>query len=509
VICITFYSIVSPDIARVYPVQHVLTETVEDLGEGWSLGRLVSGATGFFPTSYARLLRLPTQEIAEQVNLGERRAWLPVQRAKDVNKGNSSVWCGSIPDQHCSKGQLRRTFGAFGEIAAVQLCPKFGRAAAGAPGTASWAIVSFQDFGAAQAALAAPVGALRLGGAVLVVRAAHKGDRLTVQEVGDLLGSNAQTFEALDVDGDGRVTAEELVDVSGADAEVVELAMSVYDTDADGAVSLDLLGAQNLQGQKFDVLDVDDDGQLTAAEVQAATGASLSVALAALEDLDTDGDGTLAHEEIKDRMVVAAAQPKSRHKPEPEPAPEPEPEPNVDASGSICVVASLSAGGVHAHSDGDSDSGGGGDDDDDGAGVGNMFSPLPPLASPGALSSATTEKESAVQGAQETISDDGALAPPPQSPLPRSIVKKRRKEGAEGEFEYKVRTKQVVASDSTAGAVTDDWMGAEHVTPEMVTRFERKLSEKKQEKKRRKKEAKKKQREEQHQQEHETEEVIG
>eukprot|EP01047_Picozoa_sp_COSAG01_P024900 COSAG01_NODE_1554_length_9930_cov_19.371478_2_plen_1346_part_00 len=135
------------------------------------------------------------------------------------------------------------------------------------------------------------------------------------------------------------------------------------------------------------------------------------------------------------------------------------------------------------------------DDDDDGASVGNMCSPLPSLAPPSAFSSATTEKESLVRGAQETTSDDSALALPLQSPLRRSIIKQRSKEGAEGEFEYKVRTKQVVASDSTEGAVTDDWMGAEHVTPEMIRRFEGKWD-----KKQRKMEAKKKQRQDQHQQ---------
>jgi Ca2+-binding EF-hand superfamily protein len=104
-------------------------------------------------------------------------------------------------------------------------------------------------------------------------------------------GHGMRMFEQFDQDGDGRVTAEEI-------AGVRDERLAAFDSDGDGALSLeeyealwlDAMRTQMVRG--FQRHDVDGDGRVTAEEFRDRFEGMVS-------RLDDDGDGAVTREELR------------------------------------------------------------------------------------------------------------------------------------------------------------------------------------------------------------------
>jgi hypothetical protein len=148
------------------------------------------------------------------------------------------------------------------------------------------------------AALAAAM-ALGATGFALAERGDHA--RMGMEGRGPMAGLD---FAALDADGDGKITKEEMQAPRAA-------RLAALDADGDGKISLEELKADHLRQateradqraqRMMAAMDADGDGMLTAAELLAGPGPGMM-----FDRVDTDGDGAISKAEadaIRDRMA--------------------------------------------------------------------------------------------------------------------------------------------------------------------------------------------------------------
>jgi Ca2+-binding EF-hand superfamily protein len=130
-----------------------------------------------------------------------------------------------------------------------------------------------------------------------------------------------RVFGSYDADGDGRISASEIQKSRGCTAEEAEEMVAAVDTDGDGFIDIDELGAVlELEGGESEALrtafaeyDENGDGMITAEELYRAlrrllprkeqgdlTVQKCSEMIAAM---DKDGDGRISFDEFKAMMA--------------------------------------------------------------------------------------------------------------------------------------------------------------------------------------------------------------
>jgi Ca2+-binding EF-hand superfamily protein len=147
--------------------------------------------------------------------------------------------------------------------------------------------------------------------ATLIGTADTNGDgALSLDEVEGALGQDttsgadalSQSFATIDTNGDGQLSASELSTsldaqnaASGVQSAPSEQAQRAHAHHAHHAQT----SSTDAASQMLDALDANGDGQLSASEIQSASGSSSSDSLtSALGTLDTNGDGQLSASEL-------------------------------------------------------------------------------------------------------------------------------------------------------------------------------------------------------------------
>ncbi len=103
-------------------------------------------------------------------------------------------------------------------------------------------------------------------------------------------------FEALDANGDGKLSQAEFAQAPIAKADSAA-AFAAADADSDGAVTREEMHGFMMEA-RFTMLDTDGDGKLSATELSSKSSGHRGRSLS-LTELDTDGDGSVTLVEFK------------------------------------------------------------------------------------------------------------------------------------------------------------------------------------------------------------------
>ncbi|WVZ73768.1 hypothetical protein U9M48_022044 [Paspalum notatum var. saurae] len=131
-----------------------------------------------------------------------------------------------------------------------------------------------------------------------------------------------RVFRHFDADGDGRISAAEMRDSCGCTAAEAEEMIAAADSDGDGFISIDELGALFEDGDQTDTLraafaeyDENGDGVITAEELRRALrrlglcGDEMTAerCVEIVAAVDRDGDGVISFDEFKAMMATKPA----------------------------------------------------------------------------------------------------------------------------------------------------------------------------------------------------------